>query len=184
MVPAYLQRLSGCAADEKRETLKELGSLRQNLEHIKGIVAKQQEYSRLAAFTESVKLTDLVEDALELTENAFADGRVQLIRELGENVPVIVDKHKVVQILLSLIHNAREACDNLGGDGRQVCIRTSRAARADADRSARQRSWHREGESHAVFPPRLHHQEERPRLWPAWRGQRRHGNGRQPQGAE
>ncbi|MGD0812742.1 MAG: ATP-binding protein [Verrucomicrobiota bacterium] len=126
MVPAYLQRLSGCAADEKRETLKELGSLRQNLEHIKGIVAKQQEYSRLAVFTESVKLTDLVEDALELTENAFADGRVQLIRELGENVLVVVDKHKVVQILLSLIHNAREACDNLGGDGHRVFVRTFR----------------------------------------------------------
>jgi signal transduction histidine kinase/ligand-binding sensor domain-containing protein len=127
MVPAYLKQLSGHVEAEKGETLKELGSLRQNIEHINEIVAKQQEYSRLAGFTESVKLTDLVEDALRLNEGAFADPQVQLVRECQENVAVVVEKHKVLQILVNLIRNAKNACDDSGSDGRQVGVRTSRA---------------------------------------------------------
>jgi len=127
MVPAYLKRLSGCAMAEKGETLKELDSLRQNIEHIKEIVAMQEEFSELAGFTESIKLTDLVEDALRPNERAFAEARVRLVREFHENVTIVVEKHKVLQIIVNLIRNAKDACEDSGNDGRQVGVRTSRA---------------------------------------------------------
>ncbi len=128
MVPAYLQQLGGYVASEKGETLKELASLRQNIEHIKAIVAKQQEYSRLGGFTESVKLADLVEDALRLSDGALTHPQVKWVCELHENVVVVVEKHKALQILVNLLRNAKNACDDAGRDGGQISIRTSRAA--------------------------------------------------------
>ena len=127
MVPAYLKRLSGCVAAEKDENLRELDSLRQNIEHIKEIVAMQEEFSELAGFTETVKLTDLVEEALRQNEKAIVHSRVQVVREYHETTTVVVEKHKLLGILVNLIRNAREACDEAGGDGRQIGVRTTRA---------------------------------------------------------
>jgi signal transduction histidine kinase len=127
LVPAYLKQLSGYVVEEKSKALKELGLLQHNIDHISEIVAMQQEYSRLSDFTESAKLTDLVEDALRLNEGALAGSQVQLVREFHENAPVIVDKHKVLQILVNIIRNAKDACDGSGKAERQLTVRTSRA---------------------------------------------------------
>ena len=127
LVPAYLKQLSGYVVEEKSKALKELGLLQHNIDHISEIVAMQQEYSRLSDFTESVKLTDLVEDALRLNEGTLASSQVQLVREFHENAPVIVDKHKVLQILVNIIRNAKNACDGSGKVERQLTVRTSRA---------------------------------------------------------
>jgi signal transduction histidine kinase/ligand-binding sensor domain-containing protein len=125
-VPAYLKSLSAFAAQEREETLKELSSLRRNVNHIKEIVAMQQEYSRLGGFTESVKLTELIEDALRLNEGALARHRVQLVRDFRENSTVVVEKYKVLQILDNLIRNAQEACQESGKPDRRLAVTTSR----------------------------------------------------------
>jgi signal transduction histidine kinase/ligand-binding sensor domain-containing protein len=125
-VPAYLKSLSACAAEEREETLKELAALRRHVNHIKEIVAMQQEYSRLGGFTESVKLTELIEDALRLNENGLARHRVQLVRDFRENSTVVVEKYKVLQILDNLIRNAQEACRESGRSDRRLAVTTSR----------------------------------------------------------
>lgn len=59
---------------------------------------------------EVVKITDLVEDSLRMTAAALNRHGVELVREF-EDVPVVnVDKHKVLQIQVNLIRNAKHAC--------------------------------------------------------------------------
>jgi signal transduction histidine kinase len=74
----------------------------------------QQSYAKLCGVTETVAVADLVEDSLRLNAGAFVRHGVTLRREFSEVPPITVDKHKVLQILVNLVRNAKYACDESG----------------------------------------------------------------------
>jgi len=122
-VPEYLAALGEQIAADQRTALEELALLRENLEHIKDTVNMQQSYAKLCGVTETVEVVDLVEDSLRLNAGAFARHGVTLQREFGE-VPLInVDKHKVLQILVNLVRNAKYACDDSGRSDKLITLR-------------------------------------------------------------
>jgi C4-dicarboxylate-specific signal transduction histidine kinase len=90
----------------------ELESLRKNVEHIKSIVVMQQNYAKVFGSSEPIKPAELVEDALRMHSGALVRHEVRVVREYQQNLPEItVDKHKLLQILVNLISNAKKACD-------------------------------------------------------------------------
>jgi PAS domain S-box-containing protein len=122
-IPQYLAALGEQLLTDQRMALEELSSLRENLEHIKDTVAMQQSYAKLCGVTEIVEVVDLVEDSLRLNAGAFARHGVTLKREFS-NVPAItVDKHKVLQILVNLVRNAKYACDESGRTDKLITLR-------------------------------------------------------------
>jgi signal transduction histidine kinase len=111
-LPQYLGRLAKHLEAEQTSILSELESLRKNVEHIKGIVGMQQNYAKVFGSAEPVKPAELVEDALRMNSGALVRHEVHVVREYEPNVPEItVDKHKLLQILVNLICNAKKACD-------------------------------------------------------------------------
>ncbi|HUR44261.1 MAG TPA: CHASE sensor domain-containing protein, partial [Candidatus Saccharimonadales bacterium] len=102
IIPSYLSNLSEQLGDEQQDLLKELELLVKNIEHIKEIVAMQQDYARVSGIIETLSIRDLVEDALQMHTAALARHGILVIREY-QDVPVIsMDKHKVLQILVNL----------------------------------------------------------------------------------
>jgi signal transduction histidine kinase len=83
----------------------------------------QQNYAKISGVTDTIKVTDLVEDALRMNAGALARHEVELIREYSEVPPIIVEKHKVLQILVNLIRNAKYACDDSGRPDKQLRVR-------------------------------------------------------------
>ena len=129
-LPGYLVNLAQHLAEEQAEFLKELQLLSGNVEHIKEIVAMQQSYYKVSGAVESLPVAELVEDALRMNAATLARHDVQIVREYAEAPPVLVEKHKVLQILVNLIGNARYALD----EGRQHDKRlTLRIARNSSD---------------------------------------------------
>jgi ligand-binding sensor domain-containing protein/signal transduction histidine kinase len=124
-LPGFLSQLSGQLAAEQQNAIRELELLRQNVEHIKVIVAMQQDYAKISGVTETVNIIDLVEDALRMNAGALARHVVKLVREYADVLPVTVEKHKVLQILVNLIRNAKHACDDSGRDDKQLTIKIS-----------------------------------------------------------
>jgi C4-dicarboxylate-specific signal transduction histidine kinase len=122
-VPGYLQTLASHLAKERGELLSELEGLRKNIEHIKDIVAMQQSYARVSGVSETVPVAELIEDALRMNTGAFERHQVQLIREYDARPIVTVQKHKVLQILVNLLRNAKHACDESGKSAKQVIVR-------------------------------------------------------------
>src|SRR5205814_284669 len=113
---------------EQAAILVELESLRKNVEHIKGIVVMQQNYAKIFGSAESVKPTELVEDALRMHSGALVRHEVRVIREYQQNLPEItVDKHKVLQILVNLISNAKKACDESPKPEKLLTVRIDQA---------------------------------------------------------
>ncbi len=111
-LPAYLKELAEHLKGEQEFALRELTGLQKNIGHIKDIVTMQQSYAKVAGVTQSVNVPELVDDALRLNESALHRHNIQIVREYDPAVPEIVaDKHKVMQILVNLIRNAKYACD-------------------------------------------------------------------------
>ena len=119
----YLSKLDANLVHEKKEIMQEINTLQENILHIKGIVAMQQNYARGSNIIETLKIEDLVEDALRLDSEALERHEIKLQREYSEMQPVLVDKHKVLQILVNLIRNAKHAFDNLTGNDKQITLR-------------------------------------------------------------
>ena len=128
-IPQYLAALGEQLLTDQRMALEELTGLRENLEHIKDTVAMQQNYAKLCGVTEVVEVVDLVEDSLRLNAGAFARHGVTLKREFTPLPPITVDKHKVLQILVNLIRNAKYACDESGRSDKLITLRIESGAR-------------------------------------------------------
>ncbi len=122
-VPALLARLSEHLAAEQGKITGELDSLRRNIEHVKDIVVMQQNYASVGGIKEKIDLAHLVEDSLRLNEDALSRHGVKVVRQL-ETVPLLnLDKHKILQILVNLVRNAKYACDESGRADRRLTVR-------------------------------------------------------------
>jgi PAS domain S-box-containing protein len=124
-VPNYLMQLAEHLAAEQTVALKELAQLQKNIEHIKDIVSMQQSYAKASGRVEKLQMADLVEDALQMNSSSLARHDIQIIKEFADVPPVTVEKHKVLQILVNLIRNAKQACDELNGAEKRLTLRVT-----------------------------------------------------------
>lgn len=125
-LPQYLRELSRYLAIEQEQLLTELRGLSENVDHIKEIVAMQQAYAKVAGLLERVTLADLVESALKMQADSLSRRSVQVVREFEDVPPVTTDRHKVLQILVNLLSNARHACEQGSAPQKQITLRIRR----------------------------------------------------------
>jgi signal transduction histidine kinase len=108
----YLNSLATHLSEERSDLVREVKELSGNIEHIKEIVVMQQSYARVAGVAESVNPVDLVEDSLRMNSGALNRHGVEIVKDFADVPPITVEKHKVLQILVNLIRNAKHACDD------------------------------------------------------------------------
>ena len=123
----YLVKLDLNLVHEQKEILTEIHTLLGNILHIKEIVWMQQDYARVSGVIETLRIQDLVEDSLRLNSGALDRHAIKVVREYSELKPVLVDKHKVMQILVNLIRNAKHSFDDSGRIDKQITMRITHA---------------------------------------------------------
>ncbi len=110
-VPAFLRTLATHLQEEQTRVLKELESLAQSVEHVKTIIAMQQNYAKVTGIHETMSVVDVVEDALRLNAISFTRHEIKVRREFEAKPTVTIERHKVMQILVNLLTNAKHALD-------------------------------------------------------------------------
>ncbi len=110
-LPPYLAKLGEFFVTENAELLEEADQLGRNIEHIKEVVAMQQSYAKVSGVFENLLAEGLVADALAMNASAFERHGVTLEKQFSAVPPVRVDRHKVLQILINLLRNAKYALD-------------------------------------------------------------------------
>jgi signal transduction histidine kinase len=109
LLPEYLLSVSRQLAEDHSTMLLELQSLKKNVDHIKSVVSMQQEYARFTGDVDEVALPELLNDALRLHASSFERQGIQVRRDYGPIPAFRVDRHKLLQILVNLLSNARHA---------------------------------------------------------------------------
>jgi signal transduction histidine kinase len=105
----YLRQLGEQLAAERRAILEELTQLAARINHIGEIVATQQAYARAGGLKEVEQVPGLVEEALRITEAAMQRHNVRIVREFEPVPPVLVDRHHILQIVINILTNAKQA---------------------------------------------------------------------------
>ncbi|MGP8198652.1 MAG: two-component system sensor histidine kinase NtrB [Limisphaerales bacterium] len=126
LLPQFLEQLAQQLAKEHEAVLGELKQFEESVQHIKDVVTTQQSYAKQGGTTVTVKPVDLMEDALRIVSAGLARHGIQLVREYAPNLPdITVEKHKVLQILVNFIRNAKEACQTSDRPDKKVALRAT-----------------------------------------------------------
>lgn len=128
LLPEYLATVAEQLSAEQGRMMAQMDTLGEHIEHIKEIVAMQQSYAKVSGVYEHLSIAGLVEDALRMNLAAFDRHGIELVREFAEDLPPArVDRHKVLQILINLLRNAKYALDKADGHTKQLRVRVERA---------------------------------------------------------
>ena len=128
-LPGYLGKLANRVGVDQEQVLAELAELKNGIDHIKDIVAMQQNYARLGGVSDVIEVASLVEDSLRLNEGALTRHGIIVRREFDDVPTIVVDKHRVLQILVNLIRNAKHACEVSDCAEKIVTVRIARSDR-------------------------------------------------------
>ena len=133
LLPGYLNKLTAAITEEQRCVIEELGSLTRSIDHIKDIVAKQQSFAGASSVVEAVQIQDLLEEALRMNAGSLARHQVTVVRQYADVPTLQLDKHLVLQVLVNLIGNAKQAMahqitlrldvqDHVDGRRLRICV--------------------------------------------------------------
>ncbi|AEA72019.1 putative incomplete histidine kinase [Pseudomonas brassicacearum subsp. brassicacearum NFM421] len=122
-LPDYLDKLADALAVEQQGMIAELAQLTRRIDHIKEIVATQQSYAGNASVLEPGSLRELVEDVVRICDVSLARHHITLIKEFSDVPQMPLDKHRVLQILVNLINNAKQALDAGANRPPQIILR-------------------------------------------------------------
>lgn len=121
-LPNYLAQLSAQFCRDHQALVTELRSLSKSVDHIKNVIAMQQNYARVSSFSEELSVPELVGEALQISEAALARHNINLVRDFQEVPRVKAARHKVLEILVNLIGNANHAVDEAGRSDKCITI--------------------------------------------------------------
>jgi len=125
-IPALLIEMGKHLSAESEKTVEELKSLSDNIEHIKTIVQMQQSYAMVSGIEAPTLLSESIKSSLNINLAALDRHQVNIVTEIEELPEVILDKQKVIQILVNLINNAKYALDKKDDKERLLTIRLYR----------------------------------------------------------
>jgi PAS domain S-box-containing protein len=119
----YLGQLGEHLVGEHTTVRQELAELQKNVEHMKDLVTRQLDLSRTSAASETVKPSDLFDDALKINQSSIARHEIEVVREYGEVPSFATDKNQVLQILVNFVRNAVQANGTSGSGPKRLVVR-------------------------------------------------------------
>jgi signal transduction histidine kinase len=111
----FLRSLSDKMASNQQDLEDEVRSLGAGIDHVKVLIKKQQTFARRSEVLEVTDLVELLDGALEMSfQVAAPHDRLQVEREYADLASARIDRHKLMEILVNLITNARQAMEESG----------------------------------------------------------------------
>jgi signal transduction histidine kinase len=125
-VPMFLTEIASVMAREHQLISDKLHVLAESQEQIRQIIALQQTYAGVAGVKDAVSLSVLIGDATRLFVESFKKHDIEIECAFAPELPLVnVEKHKLLQILINLLQNARDATKTLERGDRRIHISAS-----------------------------------------------------------
>lgn len=126
-LPELLAKLDVHLTEENARMREDVEGLNRHFVHIREVIVSQQSAARMFGVAERVTPELLVEDALKLNVDSLGRHGIALKREFAPTPAVNVDRHKVLQILVNLLKNAKDALLSNGVVMPEITVRVATA---------------------------------------------------------
>ncbi|MHC4323335.1 MAG: PAS domain S-box protein, partial [Planctomycetota bacterium] len=134
-IPAFLANLSKELIEEQERCLEALEALTKHVQHVGDIIQLQQSHSKTKGLIEPTSIAELVEDTLQINAEAITRNSVEVKREIANLPTLLLDRHKVLQILTNLISNAIYALSISDRDDKtlKICVKEPKSGHLRVD---------------------------------------------------
>ncbi len=109
LIPEYLCELSKALATDHRLNLSEIENLQKNMDHIADIIAMQQSLSGVSRVLEKVYVPELLDNSINMIFGSKNNDAIHIVKEYSPIPFILTDKAKLLQILMNLMQNSKDA---------------------------------------------------------------------------
>ncbi|MBH0197232.1 MAG: PAS domain-containing protein [Nitrospira sp.] len=134
-IPAYLSLVAESLSGNHQTIQNELDALMKQVDHLKQVITVPHDVARAGNVLEPVFAEELMEQAVLIAMPELARYRIEIIREYHPVPRIMTDRHQVLQILVNVITNARNAMVEYPGRAHQLSLRVGMMQ--DGNRSVR-----------------------------------------------
>lgn len=132
-LPRFLEQLGEQLSAEHEAMACEVATLSRSVEHIRAIVQEQQQHSVATPLVEPASPAQLVRDAIAMSADSFERHAIRVTCHDEFATEALLDRHRVLQIVVNLLTNAKRAVVEHNGSERCIDVLV-RAADADGRR--------------------------------------------------
>lgn len=125
---SYLSKLTTTLMDERNASSTELLTLKSHLDHVKTVVAMQQSYAGVSGLKERVSLPELFSDAEVLISSSLTRHEVEIVRDFEDLPPLMLEKQKLLQVIVNLLTNAKDSLTAGRTEGRMLKLHVRKIA--------------------------------------------------------
>lgn len=123
-ITEYVALLASYWREEQKDLLEETEKLLVHIQHIKEIVMMQQSMSGVLGIIEKVSIASLLEDAMAIVSASLERWNVTVKHEYSHIEPILVDRVKLLQILVNLIRNALDSLLSSNTPTKTIILKT------------------------------------------------------------
>lgn len=105
----YLENFSKNLQEAVNNIQSESKSMLKNVDHVKNVISRQQRYSKSINMNETIYVRELIDDAIQLGGERFEQRGISVQVNVPEDLAIFSDRHKLLQVIVNLISNARHA---------------------------------------------------------------------------
>lgn len=122
-IPSYLGLVAESLSGSHQTIQQELDSLVKKVDHIKQVIMSQQDIARAGSIREPASVEDMMEQALVMAMPEPEKYHMQVVREYSPIPAIMTDRHQVLQVLVNLITNAKNAMVEHSESTRRLTLR-------------------------------------------------------------
>ncbi|MEM9025920.1 MAG: ATP-binding protein, partial [Verrucomicrobiota bacterium] len=124
-IPSYLRKLTNVLSEETEQINTDFEEIKQHVAHMKELIRVQQDLlkRKKSENTETVELEQIVNEAVQITKGSITRHQIDLIIHCEPLNPIKSDRHKILQILVNFISNAKQACEAYEPSERKLFVR-------------------------------------------------------------
>ena len=118
----YIRSVTAQARADQSAVADELDQVRKKIDHVMAIVAKQQSYAGSSNVTEPCSMKEIVRDSVSMCTASFMKHEIEVECTVEVESLIQADRHKVMQILVNLLRNAKDALRSLPRPDKRITI--------------------------------------------------------------
>ncbi|MFZ1748169.1 MAG: HAMP domain-containing sensor histidine kinase [Nitrospirales bacterium] len=124
-IPPAIMKLGSHLIEEQQTVLKELEGLVRNIDHVKHIIISHQTMAKSRGTSEALSVVELLDQAVELSFQPGDAKWIRIQRDYQSVPAVVTDRHQLLQILVNLLRNAKQAMQFQVGVDHHLTIRVA-----------------------------------------------------------